>query len=173
MTTRRMLAALAVLTLLTGACKKSSTSPSATETSKFTATLSPANEVPAITNAEAGASGTATITLNVTKDSAGAITAATADFNVTYSGFPNGTALTLAHIHSGNAGTNGGVVVNTAIAAGEVTFPAGSGTLNKTGVSVDATTASSIVANPSGFYFNSHTALNPGGALRGQLVKVQ
>jgi hypothetical protein len=29
------------------------------------------------------------------------------------------------------------------------------------------------MANPSGYYFNVHTALNPTGAIRGQLVRVQ
>jgi hypothetical protein len=30
-----------------------------------------------------------------------------------------------------------------------------------------------IINNPSGFYFNVHSTLNPGGVARGQLVKVQ
>ena len=33
------------------------------------------------------------------------------------------------------------------------------------------TDATNIAANPAGFYFNVHTPLNPGGAVRGQLVK--
>jgi hypothetical protein len=32
--------------------------------------------------------------------------------------------------------------------------------------------AAGIIANPAGFYFNVHTALNPGGAVRGQLSRV-
>src|SRR5690606_26223138 len=66
----------------------------------FRATLNPANEVPPVTNAEAGASGVMDITLNVTRDGAGAITAATANFSGTLTGFPAGTALTAAHIHT-------------------------------------------------------------------------
>jgi hypothetical protein len=31
--------------------------------------------------------------------------------------------------------------------------------------------AQAIISNPSGYYFNIHTALTPGGAIRGQLVK--
>jgi hypothetical protein len=30
-----------------------------------------------------------------------------------------------------------------------------------------------IVSNPAGYYFNVHTQLNGGGAIRGQLVRVQ
>ena len=29
-----------------------------------------------------------------------------------------------------------------------------------------------IINNPAGFYFNAHSTLNPGGVVRGQLVKV-
>ncbi len=63
---------------------------------------------------------------------------------------------TLAHIHRGAAGTNGPVVFD---------FSAqfsGNGVLS-------LTLAAEILANPSGFYFNIHTAAHPGGAVRGQL----
>jgi hypothetical protein len=30
-----------------------------------------------------------------------------------------------------------------------------------------------IIANPNGYYFNVHSALNPGGAVRAQLVRQQ
>ncbi len=33
--------------------------------------------------------------------------------------------------------------------------------------------AQNLVNNPAGFYFNVHTQLNGGGAIRGQLVRVQ
>jgi filamentous hemagglutinin family protein len=36
---------------------------------------------------------------------------------------------------------------------------------------VTATLAQQIIANPNGFYFNVHSGLNPGGAVRAQLVK--
>ena len=44
----------------------------------MTVPLSPANEVPAITNANASGSGTAVIALTVTKDDSGNITSGTA-----------------------------------------------------------------------------------------------
>ena len=65
------------------------------------------------------------------------------------------------------------MIVNTGIAAGEVTMPAGSGTLTKSGVSTSAANLTAILANPGGYYFNIHTAANPGGVARGQLNRVQ
>ena len=163
--------ALIVFGLTLSACSDDSpNSPSPASSSKFTVTLLPANEVPAIVGAEAAGSGTATITLNLTKDSSGYVTAATADFSVTAAGFPNGTTLTGAHIHGGNAGSNGGILVSLALAAGEVTFANGGGSFAKTGISVTVDQANAIVANPSSFYFNIHTAANVGGVARGQLT---
>jgi CHRD domain len=172
---KRTLIALSMLALSAAACDDAATptTPTADNTIRFTATLSAANEVPPVTNAESAANGSMTITFNLTRDAAGTITAATAVFSGTFAGFPAGTALTAAHIHPGFAGVNGGFVVNTALAAGEITFPAGTGSLNKTVTGVTADVAAGIIANPAGFYFNAHTALNPGGAVRGQLVRVQ
>jgi hypothetical protein len=172
---KRIIDVIAALSLGAGlsACGSTPASPSSSAPPpvRFTAALSPANEVPPVTNADAGASGTATITFNLTRDSAGAILSGTVDFNVSLSGFPAGSALTAAHIHPGGAGVNGGVLISTTIVAGEVNFPAGSGTLNKTGIALTADQANAIMSNPAGYYFNVHTASNPGGAARGQLVR--
>ena len=163
-----------VLGVFVSACgSSSSTAPTTPTNPTFTAALSPANEVPAIVGAEAAGSGTVSITLNVTRDYAGTITAATADFVVTATGFPNGTSLTDAHIHGGAAGTNGGALVNLGLSAGSVTFPNGGGTFTRNGITVTADQASGILANPANFYFNIHTAANPGGVARGQLVLAQ
>ena len=140
----------------------------------FTATLSPAQENPPIANADQTGSGTVTATMNMTRDSAGNITAATIDFVATMSGFPPGTTLTLAHIHPGALGVNGPALINTTIAAGDVPMPNGSGTLNKPGINVTPVdTANQLLNNPSGYYFNIHTSLNPGGVARGQLARTQ
>jgi hypothetical protein len=40
-------------------------------------------------------------------------------------------------------------------------------------VPADPALIQSIVANPSGFYFNVHSPLNPGGFSRGQLQRVE
>lgn len=138
----------------------------------FTATMSGANEVPPVSNAEAGATGTATITFNLTRGANDVITAATIDFSSTVTNMPAGSSLTRAHIHTGAAGVAGGVLVDTGLTpAAAIAVVNGSGTLTFNGVGVDATVAQNIIDNPSGFYFNVHSALNPGGVVRGQLVR--
>ena len=139
-------------------------------TSTFTVPLSSANEVPPITNADAGGSGTATIALTVTKDNSGTITTATANIQISVAGFPAGTTVTDAHIHNGAPGANAGIFVSAGIAAGDVAIANGSGSVTKNGISVPADRAAAILANPAGHYFNVHTALNPAGAIRGQLA---
>ena len=169
--TRTSLLAVVFASLAAG-CGGSSTTPSPTTPAKptFTAQLSPANEVPAITNAESVASGSATITFVTTKDAAGAITSATATVVATLSGFPAGSTITVAHIHTGAAGVAGGVLVPL-IPAG-VTLTNGGGSFTQS-QSTDGPTATNIINNPAGFYFNVHTALNPGGVMRGPLVRTQ
>ena len=167
---------LAILSLaftLAACGSDSPISPSAGSTEKFTATLLPANEVPPITSNEAGGSANATITFNLSKDSAGYVTAASMDVSATAAGFPSGTALTRAHIHSGAAGTNGGILVNVGLTDGEVRFASGGGSFTKAGIAVTVDQVNAILANPSGFYFNIHTAGSPDGVARGQLTRAQ
>lgn len=167
---KRLILSLALLALgFTWSACKNTAGPSSTSTTTFTAVLLPANEVPGIVGAESAGSGTATIRLNLTKDANGYVTSAKADFSVTVTGFPNGTSLTDAHIHQGAAGTNGGVFVSLALSAGEFAFPTGAGSFVRSGITVTADQANAIIANPSNFYFNIHTATNPGGVARGQL----
>ena len=70
-------------------------------------------------------------------------------------------APTMAHVHTGAAGVNGGPVI----------------TMDVTGkgsdmcIAVEPEKLKPIVANPAGFYVNIHTADFPGGAVRGQLMK--
>ena len=146
--------------------------PSNTGPIIFTAQLSAQNEVPAITNAESGGRGTATITFNVPRDASGNITGGgSATFSIQLTGFPGGSVARAAHIHPGAAGVNGGVLVDTTLtAASPITLAAdGTGTLSLTQPSLTQTDATNITANPAGFYFNVHTVLNGGGAIRGQL----
>lgn len=137
----------------------------------YSATLLPASEVPPVTGSEAAGSATATLTFNLTKDASGTTTAATLDVTVNASGFPVGTALTASHIHSGAAGSNGGILVSLGLTPGEVTFATGSGSFSKRGIAVPVDQANSIMANPGGFYLNTHTAANPNGVARGQLAR--
>ena len=173
---KRLILPLAILALgfTTSACNDDNPSaPSSTSKTNYTAVLSPAKEVPPIVGAEAAGSGTATITANLVKDAAGNVTSATLDFAVTVTGFPNGTSLTDAHIHGGAAGTNGGILVSLGLSAGAVNFPTGAGTFTRTGITVTVDQANAILANPGNFYFNIHTAANPGGVARGQLAIAQ
>jgi hypothetical protein len=167
---------LAVALALFAACDDEPTSPSSTAPT-FTAILSPANEVPPISNAEAAGSGTVSITLNnITRDASGAITAATADFQVSLTGFPAGTTLTAAHIHNARAGVNGGTINNLGIAANEFVLATGSVNFPKQNIPFTASLVGQVqnmLNDPAGFYFNVHSTLNPGGVARGQLTRIQ
>ena len=173
---KRLSLLVAGLTILAVGCgSKSPTSATTTNpnTVKFTASLLPSNEVPAITNAEAVGSGTAAITLNLTRDASGNITAANADFAVQLAGFPPNTTLTAAHIHPAAAGTNGPALISLGLTSGEIVLASGSGSFTKTGITnnLDAARAQDIINNPANYYFNVHSTLNGGGFARGQLVK--
>lgn len=164
--------ALSLLTIV-AACDDSPTNPS-NNVPTFTMTLTTANEVPPITGVEASGSGNVTIRLNITRDAANTITAATVDFAVTMTGFPATTAINVAHIHEGAAGATGPIRVNTGLAAGEVTLVGGAGSFTKNAVNVtDLSVIQRILDNPSAFYFNVHSTLNPGGVIRAQLVRTQ
>jgi hypothetical protein len=150
------------------------TGPSNTGPIVFTSQLSAANEVPPITNAESGARGTATITFNVPRDASGNVTGAgTANFSVQLTGFPPGSAAIAAHIHPGATGVTGGVLVPVTglSAAAPIVMGDGTGTLTFNSITLQQDWATQIVANPAGYYFNVHTPLNGGGAVRGQLVR--
>lgn len=173
----KRLAILMMIGLMAAGCgDDDSTSPggsSAPNQVVFRANLSPANEVPPVTNAEASGSGTVTITMNVTRNTANQITGGTFDFQFTMTGLPTTTVLTLAHIHTGAAGVNGGIVVNTGLSAATgIATPAGSGSFEARGITAtDVSVFQQILDNPAAFYFNVHSATNPGGVARGQLTR--
>src|SRR5260221_5744 len=171
---KRSLLSVVAIALFSASCGSSTTSPSTPAKPTFTADLRTSNEVPPITHSESAGTGNATITFDVTRDSANNITAATATFVVNLSNFPAGTPINIAHIHGGAAGVAGGVLISTTLAGGEVTLANGSGSFTKANIAVTPVDlVNQIIANPAGFYFNAHSALNPGGVVRGQLVKVQ
>lgn len=149
--------------------------PSNTGPIVFTVQMSAANEVPPISNAEQNARGSATITFNVPRDSNGNITGGgSATFAVQLSQFPAGSSARAAHIHPGAAGANGPVLVDTGLTpATAIALNDGTGSVTLTQPSLLQADATNITANPGGYYFNVHTALNGGGAVRGQLVRTQ
>ena len=168
---------LALVLVFGMACDDSPTSPSDPNVAMFTAILLPGNEVPPVTNADAGASGTMQLTMTVTRDSANVITGATYDFVINMTGFPSNTTLTGAHIHNAPAGSNAGVVVGLPLTSTDTSLASGQGTITKNGLPSTsgtipaATVAQGIFTNPGGHYFNVHTTINGGGAIRGQLVQ--
>lgn len=157
--------ALAAVTLLmfgAAACGSNGNSPTTPSSATiYTVQLSALNEVPAVTNAEATARGTAVVTINSATNQLG--------FSVSLNNFPAGSVINVAHIHKAPAGTNAGVLLNTGLTAGSVTLTNGSGTFSFQSVTAAAADVADMIANPQNYYFNVHSALNPGGAIRGQL----
>jgi hypothetical protein len=155
--------AIAVSLLAIGAAGCGSKSPSAPSSiTIYTVQLSAQNEVPPITNAESTARGTAVITIDSAKN--------TVDFNVSLNSFPAGSAVNIAHIHGpAGPGSTATVVVSTTLTAGTVALTNGAGTFSFQQVPTSAATIAAILAAPQNFYFNVHTSLNGGGAIRGQL----
>lgn len=146
----------------------------------FQMNLLAANEVPPIVapDVEATCAGTVTIRMNITRDASNAITAVTYDFTANITGCPTNpaTQINIAHIHEQVAGQNGTIVVNTGLAAGQVSLVNGAGSFTRNGVTAqnnDLSVAQRILDNPSGFYFNIHSSLHGGGVIRAQLVRVQ
>jgi uncharacterized protein (TIGR03437 family) len=147
------------------------------ETVTFLAALSPANEVPPVST---DARGTALLYAHVMRDAQDQIVSGSVDFVILYT-FPGETTFTGLHIHSGAAGVNGPVTVNTGIAAGanSVTIAAPfRGILSRQAqVTPDNTagvaTLRGMFDNPAGYYVNLHSTVNPGGVIRGQVMRAE
>ena len=159
---RLALVAATVMIFAVAGCGSSNNPNTPSDTTIFTVQLSPLNEVPPVSNAEASARGTAVITVHKAAN--------TIDFSVSLNSFPTTSALTAAHIHPGAAGSNGTVLVGTGLTAGNApSLASGSATFSFTGVSTSADNITNILAAPQNFYFNVHTTANGGGVMRGQL----
>lgn len=124
------------------------------------AALTGANEVPATTST---ATGTFTATLD---EAAGTLTWSLS--------VPSITSATAAHIHTGAAGTSGGIVVN--LFAAPASGPVNS--INVSGTARAADVIGSLAGNFPGLvdaikggtaYVNVHTTANPGGEIRAQI----
>ena len=110
----------------------------------YSATLDGANEVPPVTTSATGGA-------QFILDPAGTMLRYEAGFT--------GLTATASHIHTGAAGSNGAVV-----------YPL---TLTAAGAKgTQAVTAADITSlDAAGYYINAHTAANPGGEIRGQILK--
>ena len=168
---RRMGFLLVVLALAAG-CDDDNPNAPTSGAIVFTAQLSPANEVPPISGAESSGRGFALITFNVPRDNSGAISGSgTVTFEIQTTGFPDGTQAIAAHIHPGATGVNGGVLVNTTLAAADP-INMGPGAVTRTlTADISQANATNITANPGAFYFNVHSRNNGGGVMRGLLVR--
>ena len=135
------------------------------QTITWTATLTGAQEIPVVVT---GAVGTATLTWNTTTK--------TGTYRVDVYNMPVGT--TASHIHVGPVGGGGPVVINFTVPAGGISNDFGlSGTF----------ACSDVVARPAqginscedfeqailldNAYVNVHSTANPGGEIRGQIVR--
>ena len=129
----------------------------------FTTQLLASNEVPPVTNADRNAFGTATVTLDTVANTA------RFDFSIENVASP---AIILAHIHEGPPGVIGPVRVDSGLSpASPLTVVNGSASFSRSGLTVPADVKDRLVANPSAFYFNVHSTLNPVGVARGQLAR--
>lgn len=122
----------------------------ASQTTELTATLAGSEEVP--DPGDADGAGTATVTLDMASNTV------TFSMNVSNITLPAAGA----HIHEGEAGVAGPVVV-------PLTAPGADGAASGSATG-DAALMQRIMDNPAGFYVNVHTSDYPGGAIRGQLA---
>ena len=144
----RAFALTAALLLLLSACGggggDSPPAPASVPAETLSVSLTPAQEVG--TPIASGAIGTATLSL----DRANGVLSGTV--------IVDGVAPTAAHVHSGAAGTNGGVLLNM--------------TINATGATLAAstlTTAQLASLDAGELYVNVHSAANASGEIRGQI----
>jgi hypothetical protein len=159
---RLALVAVTIAVFGVAGCGSSKNPNTPSDTTIFTVQLSALNEVPAVTNAEISARGTAVITINKAAN--------TIDFSVSLNSFPTTSVLTAAHIHPGAAGVAGTVLVPTPLnTANAPSLTSGSATFTFAAVSTSAANITNILAAPQNFYFNVHTQANGSGVIRGQL----
>ena len=133
------------LALALVACGSSNDSPAPDTTTALTVSLSGDQELPPTIT---GALGTGTLSLgSPSRSISGSITL-------------DGLTATAAHIHEGNMGSNGPVIVPlTQTTPGTWSVPAGT--------TLTEAQASAFAAG--GLYYNAHSAANPGGEVRGQI----
>jgi hypothetical protein len=121
----------------------------------FVASLAGANEVPPVATA---ATGTVVATLDgPSLVLSGGFTGLEGDY-------------TMSHIHVGAAGANGGVVFALAPTVGT---DSRSGTFDPAANTFTLTMEQMVTLEASGYYINVHSALHPGGEIRGQLAPAQ
>ena len=163
------------LALLLGAGAVTSVVAQTVESIPFRMNMSPANEVPAIN--DPAINGFGTVWVRVVRDAAGKVVSGTVDFGVRYQ-FAGPITITGLHIHKGDAGSNGPVLIDTRInGANPVVDEVGRGAIDRP-VEVPAGSANvavieDLLKTPSAYYINMHTTVNPGGVIRAQLTRAE
>src|SRR5262245_23866418 len=140
----------------------------------FRPSMSTAQEVPPV---DLDAEGAAAIEVQVSRDpQTGAITSGTVTFDVDYR-FPAAVTITGLHIHNAAAGSNGPIIIDTGINSTTTAVTnATRGNIFRI-VDIPSTNTAGIAAltglftDPTQFYVNMHTTVNPGGVIRGQFTK--
>jgi hypothetical protein len=135
----------------------------------FNLELSPRNESPIINDAGSDAAVSGTLVLNVTHKGDD-ISSATADVTLSFTRFPAGTVVTMAHVHEGVPGVNGDVLLPTDLAARPITLTGPDASFIQTGIAVDGATARRLLEHPMQYYFDVHSTQYPNGVARGQLI---
>jgi len=160
---RRSIASFVLMALTVVAVASIMMRPARADIVTFTAQLLASNEVPPVSNADRNAFGQVLVTLDTSTNTF------RFDWSVNDVAAP---ALILSHIHEAPAGVNGPVRVDSQLSpANPVTVVNGSAVFSRGGLPGPADVVQRLLANPSGFYFNIHSTLNPGGVVRGQLVQ--
>src|SRR5437870_3005301 len=140
----------------------------------FRPVMSSGFEVPPV---NLDAEGAALVDVQVNRDpQTGAITSGTVIFDVDYR-FPGPVTITGLHIHNGPLGVNAPVVIDTGTnATSTAVTGATRGNIFRI-VEIPASNTTGIAAlnglftDPTQYYINMHTTVNPGGVIRGQLSK--
>jgi uncharacterized protein (TIGR03437 family) len=140
-----------------------------TDRMDFQVTMSPANEVPALT---LQASTPAVVSVYTVRNSEGAATAGSVVFDANPR-FPAGTQFTGLHIHDQVAGQNGPVTIDSALTSLPQLVSDGQGNIYRIAqvrTAAGLRAVNSLILNPERHYANLHTTANAGGATRAQLA---
>ena len=144
-------------------------------TGYFLAVMQPSNEVPALTDTS---SANAIIWVHGVFNQAGIPTSGSIDFDISTK-FSSAVTVTGLHIHNAAAGVNGAIVIPTDVNSTDKSIAIDStGRLRiqkqvqipSTTPPIALSTVVDMLQNPQNYYVNIHTTVNPGGAMRGQLL---
>jgi len=143
-----------------------------TDVMTFDVTMLPSNETPPIAGLDANAP--SEVTVRTVRAETGEVLAGAVTFDVNYRFPVERVEFTGLHVHDGAAGVAGPVRLNSQVsAANSIVSESGVGNIYIFQLMTDTAaiaTLNSLVVNPENHYLNLHTTVNPGGAVRAQLM---